>query len=281
MRARSALFTLFGDVVRPSGGEAWLRDITAAMATVEVGAQAVRTALHRMSAEGWVEPRREGRFAAYQLTERGVARLERAAERIYRLRSRTWDGRWRLVASTRLADHPSLVAELEWIGYGRLQEGLWVSPHDHAREVAAVLAPLGPDVLVLDRAAGDDQAIARTAWDLDALREEHEAFLDRWRGASTRPEDDREAFRRRLELVHDWRKFLFRDPGLPDQVLPADWVGHRSAEVFRATYESLLEPSWRWWVEVQQDAVGEGVAVPDAEETPFAQGLAALGQPRE
>ena len=29
MRARSALFTLFGDVVRPMGGEAWLSTITA------------------------------------------------------------------------------------------------------------------------------------------------------------------------------------------------------------------------------------------------------------
>ena len=34
MRARSALFTLFGDVVRPMGGEAWLSTITAAMGTL-------------------------------------------------------------------------------------------------------------------------------------------------------------------------------------------------------------------------------------------------------
>ena len=33
------------------------------------------------------------------------------------------------------------------------------------------------------------------------------------------------AFAARFHLVHEWRKFLFTDPGLPDQLLPEDWAG--------------------------------------------------------
>lgn len=275
MRARSALFTLFGDVILPAGGDAWLRDITAAMGTVGVNPTAVRTALHRMAAEGWVEPSRSGRFASYCLTDRGVGRLNEAANRIYRLRSQRWDGRWRLVASEALATRPQFVAELEWIGFGRLQPGLWISPHDHSVEVRGLLADLDAPLVMFDQASsGDDEAIVERAWDLDALRGHHRQFLARW-GPRGEARDDEDAFRQRLELVHEWRKFLFDDPGLPDEVLPASWEGHRAAAVFKATYERLLGPSWRWWASLSESEDRQPMALTGT--NPFAKGLAALG----
>ena len=39
--------------------------------------------------------------------------------------------------------------------------------------------------------------------------------------------------------MHEWRKFLFRDPGLPDELLPADWAGTRAAEFFDFHAERL------------------------------------------
>ena len=33
---------------------------------------------------------------------------------------------------------------------------------------------------------------------------------------------DEQAFATRSRLVHEWRKFLFRDPGLPRTLLPED-----------------------------------------------------------
>jgi phenylacetic acid degradation operon negative regulatory protein len=32
--------------------------------------------------------------------------------------------------------------------------------------------------------------------------------------------------------VHEWRKFLFADPGLPDDLLPRDWPGRAAADLF-------------------------------------------------
>ena len=48
--------------------------------------------------------------------------------------------------------------------------------------------------------------------------------------------------------MHGWRKFLFADPGLPDELLPRDWPGREAAEVFAREAEQLLPASDRFVV---------------------------------
>jgi phenylacetic acid degradation operon negative regulatory protein len=50
------------------------------------------------------------------------------------------------------------------------------------------------------------------------------------------------AYTTRGLLVHEWRKFLFRDPGLPRALLPADWPGDEAAAYFD-THATRLLPS--------------------------------------
>lgn len=240
MRARSALFTLFGDVVRPAGGEAWLTSLTTCMGTLDFTPQATRTALHRMAGEGWVEPRRVGRYAAYRLTARGEERLEEAAARIYRLRGADWDGRWRLLVSPAASRDAERARELSWMGFGRLSADTWVSPHDHE-------VPEG--ITFLAERNGQDAEIVSTAWDLDELRAAYRAFVRAWRGVRT-PADPAAAFATRIRLVHHWRGFLFSDPGLPDAVLPPDWPGHDAARLFGERYEALRPASESFYAEL-------------------------------
>jgi phenylacetic acid degradation operon negative regulatory protein len=249
VRARSALFTLFGDVVRPTGGEAWLTVLTECMGVLGHSPEATRTALHRMAAEGWVEPRRVGRYAAYRLTPLGVDRLEEAAARIYRLRAVDWDHRWRLLVSPAIGRDAELGRSLAWMGFGRLTADTWVSPHPHGERLAGLLArhEVAEDaVRFLADATGDDAGIVRRAWDLGELRAAHAAFLDRWRGVRA-PGDPAAAFTMRIELVHHWRSFLFLDPGLPVALLPADWLGDEAAACFRDLYGALDAAAWRYY----------------------------------
>jgi phenylacetic acid degradation operon negative regulatory protein len=46
--------------------------------------------------------------------------------------------------------------------------------------------------------------------------------------------------------VHEWRKFLFLDPGLPRQLLPGDWPGDRAAEFFDVESERLSPAAARF-----------------------------------
>lgn len=281
MRARSALFTLFGDVVRPCGGEAWLPTLTACMRALGFTSEATRTALHRMALEGWVTQRRSGRFAAYRLTPRGVDRLEEAAARIYRLRAIDWDRRWRMLVLTgqSVRPAPDLARALSWSGYGRLSGGTWISPHPHPEGLGPLLAQHGQDdayrftTAARERTGAEDRRIVASAWDLGELANAQAAFIDRWRAPRT-PEENADAFRERIELVHHWRSFLFLDPGLPRQLLPSDWLGERAVEVFRARYEALAPGSWSF-----VDAVaargpgGEGTLARLGPTSPFALGV--------
>jgi len=249
MRARSALFTLFGDVVRPAGGTAWLTTLTACMGALGFSPQATRTALHRMAAEGWVAPSRTGRFAAYRLTDRGVERLEEAAARIYRLRSEPWDGRWHLLVSAGAGRSTAATRELLWLGHGRLSADVWVSPHPQGRRLDALLAAhqVSDAVRFATADAGDDDArIVRRAWDLTELRAAHAAFIDRWADVAPAGEPAG-AFTERIHLVHHWRSFLFLDPGLPAALLPDDWLGDRAAAVFRDRYQAVADAAWRFY----------------------------------
>jgi phenylacetic acid degradation operon negative regulatory protein len=84
------------------------------------------------------------------------------------------------------------------------------------------------------------------AWDLAALRTAYDAWLrtaDDLIGdqLAAHDEEDEAAFAARFHLVHEWRKFLFADPGLPDQLLPTDWPGREAAELF-ASEATRLKP---------------------------------------
>jgi phenylacetic acid degradation operon negative regulatory protein len=46
--------------------------------------------------------------------------------------------------------------------------------------------------------------------------------------------------------VHEWRKFLFRDPGLPAELLPGHWPGRQAAELFEAESARLLPAAARF-----------------------------------
>ena len=252
MHARSALFTLFGDVVLPAGGEAWLGALTACMGTIGFTPQATRTALHRMAAEGWVQPRRAGRHAAYRLTPRGVDRLEEAAPRVYRHGAEPWDGRWRVLLAPKLPD--AAAAELAWMGFGQLAPGAWVSTRDHGPRLRNVLAEhglAGTTVLDAEILGEEPAAVAARAWDLTGLAERYAAFLAEWQDAAI-PSQPAEAFALRTRLVHEWRGFLFADPGLPDAVLPPGWIGHRAAACFRDRYEAATPLATAFYEDVNQ-----------------------------
>lgn len=287
MRARSALFTLFGDVIRPAGGDAWLTTITACMGALSFTPEATRTALHRMAAEGWVAPTRIGRFAAYRLTDPGVDRLEEAAARIYRLRAADWDGRWHLLVCPAAGRDAGITRELRWTGHGRLSADVWISPHEQGERLTRLLNlhDLAGSAVRFDAGptadAAENQRIVAVAWDLTELREAHAEFIERWAGVRA-PLDDTSAFTTRIRLVHHWRSFLFLDPGLPAELLPADWLGHDAAELFRTLYEAVDAGAWRYYDRLTASAPplhGDG-AIPRASrrlgDNPFAHGLDAL-----
>ncbi|GAA4882276.1 phenylacetic acid degradation operon negative regulatory protein PaaX [Serinicoccus chungangensis] len=238
VHARSAVVDLFGDHLRRRGWWAPVSAVLALTSAVEVGGPATRTAISRLVAQGWLEARADDGVRGYAATPRARVRWERAHDRVYAPGPPLWDGCWHLVHVDSGGDRrrrEQVTRTMTYLGYGRLSSGGWVSPRP-SPELEPSLEPLEVGWVALHgrlEPVQDPARLAGRVWDLDGLAEEHHRFADLLASgpavAGLGPEG---AYRERTALVHAWRRFLFRDPDLPPEVLPVGWPGHRSRQLF-------------------------------------------------
>ncbi len=132
------------------------------------------------------------------------------------------------------------------MGYAELAADVWVSPFPR-RELTSVLAHSNASARTAHADRFDPPPTE--AWDLTALRAAYdawpaaaEAIIERHERAQADP--DKAAFAARFHLVHEWRKFLFADPGLPDELLPDGWPGRTASDAFDAE-ATRLKPGRR------------------------------------
>jgi phenylacetic acid degradation operon negative regulatory protein len=247
MQARSALFDLYGDHLRTRGGNAPVAALVRLLACLDIAAPAVRTAVSRMVRQGWLTPVVTDRGRGYQLTERASLRLDEAAARIYRLRpADAWDGRWSvaLLAHTPNRTRRERVQRgLEYLGYRQAHTDGWIAPRP-ASELESLTRAEGIEVThFLGELDGDDGELVERLWHPRQLAAAYLQWLEQAQAlasAAGPTPDERSAFAVRSRLVHEWRKFLFRDPGLPKELLPPDWPGQAAAEYFDAESTRLL-----------------------------------------
>lgn len=250
MHARSALFDLYGDHLLRRGGWAPIAACVGLLGSLGISAPAVRTAVSRMVREGWLEPA-EREVRGYAVTARGRERLLEAHARIYRTAPEVWDGRWHVVVLGRAPDRNTrarAAQALAFLGYGQLAADTWVAPRA-SPELGSALASAG----VAHRAfraelEGAARDLVEKVWDLEALGASYCQFAAAAREVPSGGSPE-EAFVARTELVHAWRLFLFRDPGLPDEVLPASWPGRTAAAEFDQRARTLM-PGASEWVDV-------------------------------
>lgn len=255
MRARSALFDVYGDHLSDRGHTAPVAALVQLLAPVGIAAPAVRTAISRMVGQGWLAPVSLPAGRGYQATEHAVRRLADAGDRIYRRSDRSWDGRWHLAMLDLPRDRTSrqrLRADLAFLGYAPLTDEVWVSPWVR-HGLTEVVVAAGARLTSAQTDCFDPPQTPQSAWDLEGLAA---AYVD-WLGTaantvadhSARHGDPDEAdFAARFHLVHEWRKFLFADPGLPDDLLPEDWPGRRAADYFTQEAARLKPGSERFLI---------------------------------
>jgi phenylacetic acid degradation operon negative regulatory protein len=252
--ARGLLLTLLGEFVLTGGETAWTSAVLAAFARLGIEEKATRQALMRTAASGWLEAEKVGRRTRWQLTPSARRMLTDGADRIYSFtgQAESWDGRWLLVyvripESDRQARH-AVRSRLSWAGFGSLGAGVWISPHpDREAEAIGVLREAGvaddAHVFVASRSGlADMQVMVAAAWDLGAIEERYEQFIEEFR--VTAPAD---VLARQVELVHAWRRFPSIDPVLPRELLPARWSGLKAARLFADRHQRWSDDAGKEW----------------------------------
>lgn len=234
---------LYGDHLSRRGWWAPVSAVVGLAESVSVQAPATRTAISRLAAQGWLRAQVRDGVRGYAATARAQDRWRHAHTRIYARGPAPWDGRWHLVqvdtaGERRRRDQVS--STLGYLGYGRCPGGGWISPW-FSPELAASLDALGVHWLSVHghlEGPADPARFAASVWDLEELATAYAQFLVELPTVPDGP-GHREAYVLRTHLVHAWRRFLFLDPGLPQEVLPPDWVGRRARAAFLARADEL------------------------------------------
>ncbi|OIJ94263.1 PaaX family transcriptional regulator [Streptomyces colonosanans] len=252
---RSLIVTFYGAYGRFATGPVPVAELIRLLAAVGVDAPSVRSSVSRLKRRGLLVPERTAAGAAgYALSPDARQLLEDGDRRVYATTSPEDEG-WVLAVfsvpeSERQKRH-LLRSRLAGLGFGTAAPGVWIAParlYEESRHTLQRLA-LDPYVDFFHAAhlgfAPTAQAVARW-WDLDAIAERHNAFLDRhapvlqaWEAREDTPPE--EAYRDYLLALDSWRHLPYTDPGLPVELLPEDWPGARSTEVFRALHERLRD----------------------------------------
>lgn len=255
--SQGLLLTLLGDYWFGRRSYIPSAALVALLAEFDISAQASRAALSRVQRAGYLEGSRQGRNTSYRLSELSAERGLVTGRRIMRFTAerpsdtRPWDGRWTIVTyalQTDQADERRRIRrQLRLLGFGPLQDAVWISPRPLA---ARVREALGGDVAVAltvfedaGLAVGTELDVARI-WRLDELGERYRAVLDHLaptlplvKGRSRPAPED--ALRLRTLAMAEWRLLPGLDPRLPTALLPRQWPGWEARRTFAQVYDRL------------------------------------------
>jgi len=258
VRAWSLIITLYGDAIVPRGGSLWLGSLVDIMSLFKIDAGHVRTAMSRLTADGWLTREKAGRNSYYRLTRREEGSFNTATQRIYFTHAPAFDGRLRLaLLGPGVGDRPSARPALERAGFAALTPTAYVAFADPARP----LKEIDGAFLVHADASDDVHALATAAWKLGPLAAAYHAFIDRFTPLERALEradavDGAGALTARILLIHEFRRIVLRDPGLPAALLPPDWPGDTARDLTGRIYRRLVASSERFLDAHAQDRKG-------------------------
>ncbi|MDT2006765.1 PaaX family transcriptional regulator [Rhodococcus opacus] len=250
MRPRALVFDLYGEYFRYTGGAAKLGALTELMGVFGVEPATVRVVMTRLRKEGWFDSAKNGREVSYLLNDKSWHLLDDGRTRIFERHFDEWDRTW----TQALVDDSGLDRErrkrietaLTWWGFGQYGGSAWFSPHDREKQLREMLS--GDDELHIQflrsQTAGlpSDRLIAERCWDLRELGADYQAFIEEFQPRLARYRrglGGRAALVERMQLIQEYRKYPFRDPDLPESLLPPGWRGRVAHEVFTECHDTL------------------------------------------
>ncbi len=264
------IFTIYGDYIRHYGNKIWIGSLIRLLKEFGHNEQSVRVAVSRMMKQGWIQSEKKGNKSYYFLTLRGEARMEEAAIRIFKLKPNDWDGKWRMLMYTipeeKRQIRDELRKELLWSGFGSFSNGCWISPNNLEKEVNLLIEKYDiqsyTDFFVSEyKGPQADKLLVEKSWPLLQIEENYQEFIATYSKKyfvhqsmmNENKMTDAECFVERTNLVHEYRKFLFTDPGLPKELLPEIWIGNHAAHLFEQYYKLLAQSASRFFEDVFQE----------------------------
>lgn len=255
------LVTLFG-LYADSAGVLKVSTVVALMADLGVEERAVRSTVSRLKTKGILQRVDEEGPVRYFLADRVSDSFQAADKRIFAPQRSHLDDPWALVIfSVPEAERKKryeLRTELTGQGFGFVTAGVAIAPWWVMDQAIKRLRTQDLDQYVdyfRVQYENDGELRERVAkwWDLDALDNQYNAFirdyaeeLTRWQEYSEAErspdgDDHREAFALYIPLLTRWRRFPYRDPNIPLELLPDGWKAPEAKSIFLKLH-AVLQP---------------------------------------
>ena len=249
-RAGAFIVTLYGDVVVPRGGNLWIGNVIDTCARAGISESLVRTSVSRLVANATLVGERHGKRSFYRLGPQAMREFDAAAERIYARHIHADAGEWTFAQFPRDCLKAPAVERLQRAGFALTGGELAVAPG--APHIPPKLDCGEPALVFRARLEMDNrsalQHFAATHWPLDELASAYRAFIDSVKPLNgIEPDDDGAAsLVARLLLVHEFRRVVLTDPGLPAEALPDTWPGREARKIFATVYKACSPRADHW-----------------------------------
>lgn len=261
-RHQQLIVTIYGLYGRGNGGAMPVSVLISMLDDLGVESSGVRSSVSRLKRRGVLESVRQGGAAAYRLTPTLEDVFQEGDRRIFSPRRATAADRWLLIAFSVPESQRHLRYQLRSMltrmGFGSVTPGLWIAPGNTYEDIRLRLERAGlteyAEFFAAEHlTAGQIKDKVSQWWDLPALEALYADFIERfapvlarWE-ASTAPvpgsEADRAAFADYVQLLTQWRRLPYLDPGLPEEFLPEGWHGLTAERIFAELHRLLNAPA--------------------------------------
>jgi phenylacetic acid degradation operon negative regulatory protein len=242
---------------RHNGGELPGMWFVAALEDAGRDLAVIRQTLYRMEKEGELVARKDGRTKYYRASRFADAEIDAGLAHIFQPQPRDWDGEWTIVHLNLRSPGQRIIRErvvalLAVEGFALAGSDFYIHPRDVGGRITEALPPSArPHVIVL-RGPLQDEASAESIvalWQMKKLAQRYQRVHGQLLQLETALQSgitDREAFLMRFALVFGFLGVAWDDPGLPREVLPADWPGEETRQLAARLYERIAPRALRY-----------------------------------
>lgn len=269
----SLVMTIFGDSIFHRGGVVSLASLIQLMEVFGFNERSVRTAVFRLVQNGWLISEKIGRTSYYRITESSRQRFMTADQKIYSFRHHEWDQKWDLVllSSVELENKVNLKKELEWIGFANIATNVMAYPGCDQLKLQNLLLNLKmTDQVVIFKAETLQfwqesfptiKRMVEINWPINELHQRYEKFIGDFREFLNliNQSDDMsssQAFQIRILLIHQYRRILLKDPNLPFELLPSNWLSLIARNLSSNLYQTVFVSADEFFIDIARTAEG-------------------------
>lgn len=207
---------------------------------------------------GYIEKIEKKGEVYIRLTSQGEKKITRDFPLLL-LQKRKWDKRWRVaifdIQEVNKSVRDGLRKKLKELGFGMIQKSVFISPHDIIQDLSEFIKNSGLDEVVYtfeasNLATGDVKGLANKVWNLNALNEKYREIIEiidnkhltiiRDRVKMLNDEDPESMVNLARELREKYLALIIKDPFLPKELLPSDWMGYEAKKLIKNLSQTYL-----------------------------------------